>query len=459
MIGNNRPMKRMSVKLALASFFFVIAFTSMSQDTLIDGIIGIVGGNVILKSDIEGQYMQMRAEGSIAGSATTMKCTILDNLLFQKLLVHQAGVDSLTVSDSQVDAEMDRRMRYFIAQAGSPDELEKFYGKSIVQIKEELRDVVKEQMLAQQEQSKITEKVTISPAEVKAFYKKIPKDSLPEIPSEVEVGMISKVPQIGEAEKQIARERLKGLRERVLKGDDFATLAVLYSEDPGSASKGGELGMFQRGTMRPEFEAAAFKLKPGEVSDVVETEDGFHIIQMVERRGEYISVRHILLQPKVSQADLNKAKLFLDSVATLVATNKITFDQAVLKFSDDPSRNNGGMMINPETGDKLFEMNKLDPKVFFVIDKLKEGEISTATKWEERGKVQFRIYYLRKRTDPHQADLGQDYTQVQQWALDRKKYEAIQAWVEEKVKSTYIYIAEPYTQCNFERHWIPAKEE
>jgi peptidyl-prolyl cis-trans isomerase SurA len=450
-------MKRARLTLLLAGWIFSMPL--FAQDTLVDGIVAIVGGNVILKSDIENQYLQMRSEGSITGSASRMKCVILDNLLFQKLLVHQAGVDSLTVTDSQVEAEMDRRMRYFITQAGSPDELEKFYGKSMVQIKEDLRDIVKEQMLAQQEQGKITETVTVSPAEVKAFYKKIPRDSLPEIPSQVEIGMIVRTPAIGETEKQATKERLKGFRDRVIKGDDFATLAVLYSEDPGSASKGGELGMFQRGTMRPEFEAAAFKLKPGEVSDIVQTEDGYHIIQLIERRGEYIDVRHILLQPKVSLADLNKAKLYLDSISGLVAAKKLKFEQAVLQFSDDPSKNNGGMMINPQSGNAEFAMSEVDPKVFFVIDKLKEGEISTAVKWEERGKVQFRLYYLKKRTQPHTADLGQDYAQVQQWALERKKMEAIIKWIAEKAESTYIYISEPYTNCEFERPWIPKKAE
>lgn len=424
-----------------------------AQDTLVDGIMAIVGGNVILKSDIEAQYLQMRAEGSISGSATTLKCEILDNLLFQKLLVHQAGVDSLTVTDTQVDAEMDRRMRYFIAQAGSPDELEKYYGKSIVQIKEELREIVKEQMLAQQEQSKITENVKVSPAEVKSFFKKIPKDSLPEIPSLVEIGMIVRTPVIGDLEKQIVKDRLKEFRTRVLKGDEFATLAVLYSEDPGSSSKGGELGIFQRGTMRPEFEAAAFKLKVGEVSDIVETEDGYHLIQMIERRGEYVNVRHILLQPKVSLLDMNRAKLWLDSISGLVASKSITFEDAVQKYSDDPSKNNGGMMVNPGTGNTQWAVNDLDPKVFFVVDKLKEGEISTAVKWEERGKSQFRIYYLKKRTPPHNADLYQDYAQIQAWALERKKYDEIQRWIGSKMKSTYLYISEPFTNCTFQRHW------
>jgi len=450
-------MKRARLTLLFAGW--ILSLPLFSQDTLIDGIVGIVGGNVILKSDIENQYLQMRAEGNISGSSSKVKCVILDNLLFQKLLVHQAGVDSLTVTDSQVEAEMDRRMRYFIAQAGSPDELEKYYHKSLVQIKEDLREIIKEQMLAQQEQGKITEKVTISPSEVKSFYKKIPRDSLPEIPSKVEIGMIVRTPVIGQVEKQAVTDRLKGFRDRILKGDDFATLAVLYSEDPGSASKGGELGMFQRGTMRPEFEAAAFKLKPGEVSDVVETEDGYHLIQLIERRGEYVNVRHILLQPKVSLGDMNRAKLFLDSISGLVSSKKLSFGQAVSQYSDDPSKNNGGMMINPQSGNAEFAMSEVDPKVFFVVDKLKEGDISTAAKWEERGKVQFRIYYLKTRTQPHKADLGQDYAQVQQWALEQKKMEAIIEWITDKAASTYIYISEPYTTCDFDRPWIPKKAE
>lgn len=455
--GNNSMLRKLRFILLIAGV--TVGLPSFAQDTLIDGIVAIVGNNIILKSDIEAQYLQMRAEGSIAGSATNMKCSILDNLLFQKMLVHQADVDSLTITDSQIENEMDRRMRYFILQFGSPDALEKEYGRSVVQIKEELRKIVKEQMLAQQEQQKITESVGVSPSEVKNFYKKIPKDSLPEIPSEVEVGMIVQTPVIGDAEKKAATDRLKDLRERILKGDDFGTLAVLYSEDPGSASKGGELGMFQRGTMRPEFEATAFKLKPGEVSDVVETEDGFHIIQMIERRGEYLNVRHILIQPKVDQGALNRAKLFLDSVANLVATKQITFEKAVETYSDDPSKNNGGMMVNQQTGTTRFLMKDLDPKVFFVIDKLKEGEISSAVKWEERGKVQFRSYYLKKRTNPHKADLSDDYTQVQQWALDQNKYNAIQKWIDDKMKTTYIYISEPYQNCTFQRHWIQKKAE
>ncbi len=424
------------------------------QDTIIDGVVGIVGGNIILKSDIENQYLQIRSQGNIQGTATGLKCQIFESLLFQKLLLHQAEVDSITVTDSQVEAEMDRRMRYFISQAGSPDRLEEHFGKTLVEIKNELRDVIQEQMLTEQEKQKITQNVTITPSEVKAFFKKIPKDSIPLISAEYEIGLIVRQPAIGEAEKQEARNRLKTFKERIAKGDDFSTLAVLYSEDPGSSKQGGELGMFKRGEMRTEFEAAAFKLKPGEVSDIVETEDGYHLIQMIERRGEYINVRHILIQPKVAPEDLKSAKATLDSVATLIMTKKMTFDAAMLKYSDDPGKNSGGLMINPVSGTSRFEASQIDPKVFFVIDKLKVGEVSIAVLSNERGKQDYRLYYLKLRTTPHKANVEDDYARIQTLALEKKKGDVLDEWIVNKLGSTYLSISDDYRNCPFERKWI-----
>ncbi|NQV01102.1 MAG: peptidylprolyl isomerase, partial [Bacteroidia bacterium] len=341
-------------------------FQTTAQDTIIDGIVAIVGGHIILKSDLETQYLQFRAQGNITGSPKRVKCQIFENMLFMKLLFHQSEVDSITVTDTQVESEMDRRMRYFIAQAGSPERLEEYYHKSLLEIKADMRDVIKEQMMVEQEQNKITENVVVTPAEVKAYFRKIHKDSIPEINAEVEIGIITREPAIGETEQNEAREQLAGFKKRITKGDDFATLAILYSEDPGSAKQGGELGMFQRGDMRPQFEAAAFKLKPEEVSDIVETEDGFHLIQMIERRGDFTNVRHILVQPKVSPIELNNAKLFLDSIATIIQAGEITFDNAVILYSDDPNKNNRGMLINPVSGNTKFEIDELDPKIFFV---------------------------------------------------------------------------------------------
>lgn len=425
------------------------------NDSVVDGIVAVVGANMILRSDIETQYLQFRAQGNIQGSPEKVRCQILDGLLFQKLLLHQAQVDSVKITDAQVDANMDQRMRMFIGQAGSPEKLEEYFQKSISEIKSEMRDMMKEQMMTQEAQEKITKDVRITPSEVKAYLKKLPKDSIPEISSEIEVGMIMKSPVIGDAEKQVCIDRLKSFKDRIKKGDDFSTLAVLYSEDPGSAKKGGELGMFKRGDMRIEFEAAAFKLKPGEVSDVVETEDGFHLIQMIERKGEYINCRHILLQPKVSLASMMLAKNQLDSVAAQIELKKITFADAVMKYSDDPSRNNGGLMVNPMTGTSKFEASQLDPKVFFVIDKLKVGEISTPVLYKtDRGKEEYRIYYLKTRTTPHKANIDEDYAKIHQMALDEKKNDVINDWIKGRIVKTYISIDEEYRKCPFQREWI-----
>ncbi len=451
------------MKIVLKTIVFILLTTGItikakpqtSNDSVVDGVVAVVGANVILRSDIENQYLQFRAQGNIQGSSEKVRCQIMEGILFQKLLYHQAQIDSVKITDSQLDANMDQKMRYFIGQAGSVEKLEEYYQKSIPQIKSELRDIMKEQMMVQEAQEKITKDVNITPSEVKAFLKKLPKDSIPEISSEIEVGMIMKMPVVGDAEKQACIDRLKNFKERIKKGDDFSTLAVLYSEDPGSAKKGGELGMFRRGDMRIEFEATAFKLKPNEISDIVETEDGFHIIQMIERKGEYINVRHILLQPKVSMASMGRSKNILDSVASLIEQKKITFGDAVIRFSDDPTRNNGGLIINPVTGTSKFDAKDLDPKIFFVIDKLKVGDISAPILYKtDRGKEQYRLYYLKTRTSPHKADLQNDYAKIHQMALDEKKMDAMTKWMKERIGKTYISIDEEYRKCTFQREWI-----
>jgi len=445
-------------------FVFLIIFlvvvpwnarTQSSSDSIIDGLVAVVGANIILKSDIEGQYFQIRSQGNIQGTATSLKCQILEDMLIQKLILHQAQVDSVKITDDQVESEMDRRMRYFVSQAGSPERLEEHFQKTLVEIKAELRDVVREQLFVKMENEKIIKDITITPSEVKSFFRKLPKDSIPEISSEMEIGVIVKIPLIGAEEKQMVKLKLKSFKERIAKGDDFSTLAVMYSEDPGSSKQGGELGMFKRGDMRPEFEAAAFKLKPGEVSDIVETEDGFHLIQMIERRGEYVNVRHILLQPQVTLFNLNKAKLSLDTVASLIDTKKLTFEQAVLKYSDDPGKINGGLMINPIVGGTRFEASQLDPKVAFIVDKLKVGEISAPVLMKtDRGKQEYRLYYLKLRTKPHKANLDEDYARIQQMALEKKQMEAMNDWITKKAESSYINILDEYRNCPFKRKWI-----
>ena len=424
------------------------------NDSVIDGVVAVVGANIVLKSEVEAQYLQYRMQGNIKGSAEKVKCQIFENLLFQKLMLNQSQIDSAKVNDIQVESEMDRRLRYLLSQAGSQEKLEEYYQKTMVEFKNEMREIIKEQMMIEMTQQKITKDVTVTPSEVKTFYRKLPKDSIPEVSAEYEIGMITKHPVLGEQEKETVKAKLKSFKERIKNGDDFSTLAILYSEDPGSSKKGGELGLFKRGEMRTEFEAAAFKLKPGEVSDIVETEDGFHLIQMIERKGEYINVRHILLQPKFSNQSMNQAKSLLDSLGKVIRNKKIAFSDAVSKFSDDLSKNNGGLIINGANGNSKFDASQLDPKIFLVIDKMKVGDISSTVMYKtDRGKDEFRIYYLKERTLPHKANPEQDYDKLQQWALETKKSDVINGWINRKISRTYISIKGLYANCEFQRSW------
>lgn len=435
---------------------FLISSTSMiSQVKVVDQIVAVVGKNIILQSEIEAQFMQYRLQYGFQGSETTIKCQILEDLLLQKLLLNQAQVDSVEVTDMEVEQTMDRRLRYFVGQFGSEEKLEEFYNKSIIEIKEEMRDLVRDQLMVDRIQQDITADISITPSEVKEYYKTMPQDSIPRINSEVEIGQIVKTPPVSVEVKSAIRDEIENYRDRILGGESFKTLAILYSEDPGSAKKGGELGLTKRGELYPEFEAVAFKLKKGEVSDIVETKAGFHIIELIERKGDYINVRHILLRIQPSPLDLVKAKNYLDSIADIIDTDSISFAEAARKYSDDPTKINGGMVVNPMTGTTKFETDQLDPQLFFVIDKMEIGEISKPVLFEtEEGRQAYRLLYLKSRTDPHVANLKDDYNAIMDWALSKKKNEAVDSWVNEKIKNTYVKINDEYLKCNFYNNWL-----
>ena len=452
----------MQIKFKIIILQFVALFllsnfvTGQETGKIIDQVIAVVGGNIILESEVEAQYMQYKMQGELSsnGNSAEIKCSLLETMLYQKLLLNQAELDSVEVSDAQVEAEMDRRLRHYISLIGSPEKFEEYYQKTILEFKEELREQVRELIRVESVQQKITADVNITPSEVRSFFRSIPKDSLPFINSEVEMAQIVKLPPINYEEVEKVKNKLREFRLRVINGESFATLAILYSQDPGSAKNGGELGLFGRGEMFPAFEAAAFTLKSGEVSDLVETEAGYHILQLIERRGEYINVRHILLRPKVSPLDLAKAKIELDSIADFIERGDYTFKESVVKFSDDPSKNNGGLLINPMTGTSLFDSDQMDPKVFFVVDKLAVGDISAPVQFQTQdGKDAYRILFLKSRTDPHQANLKQDWDKIQEWALEDKKQEAIGEWITDKSENTYIKINEEFNDCVFLNTW------
>jgi peptidyl-prolyl cis-trans isomerase SurA len=428
------------------------------EGTVIDQVIAVIGSNIVLQSDLQAQFEQYRAESGIQGTEASMKCFLLKSMIYQKLLMNQAELDSVEVTDGQVESELDRRLRYYISLVGSQEKFEEFYQKSVVDFKEELREEVRELIMVQNVQQTLTENVKVTPTEVRSFYKSIPTDSLPYMNSKLSLAQIVKMPPVNKEEVERVKNKLQEIRYRVLNGENFATLAILYSEDPGSSKQGGELGLFGRGQMFPEFEAAAFSLDKGEVSEIVKTDAGYHILQSIERRGEYVNVRHILLRPKVSPTDLYTAKTELDSIAGLIEKGTFTFEEAVVKFSDDPSKNNGGLLINPMSNTSLWESDELDPKVFFVIDKLAVGELSAPVQFQTQdGKDAYRILLMKDRTEPHQANLKQDYDFLQESALQKKQQEELDKWVMEKVENTYIQVNDEYRDCQFFRDWEAAR--
>lgn len=433
--------------------FFSVSLKAQEMQT-IDRIVAIVGQNIILQSDIEAQYLQYRLQGGIKGSANTIRCEILEDLMFQKLMLNQAEMDSITVTDEQINSEVDRMISYFTSQLGSQENLEKYYNKTMPEIREELFRVRKEQNLVEQVQQTILANVEVTPSEVKKYYQSMPKDSIPMVNPKYEIAHLVKKPPITLDQKLEVKDRLYKMRKRILDGERFSTLALLYSEDLGSAKKGGELGFHGKGEFAPEFEAAAFNLRDGEISEVIETEFGFHIIQMIERKGDYVNVRHILLTVKVDPEALQTAYDELDSIAQLIYNDSLTFDEAVRRFSDEKDRVGGGILVNPMTGGTLFDASELDQQVSVTINKMKVGEISAPVPMKTSdNKDACRLLCLKKKTEPHIANLKDDYILIRDLAMQKKREEVINKWIENKSGKAYIKICDDFKDCNFNFNW------
>ncbi len=446
------------IRFIIGGLLLAVSIHMRAQEgQVIDKVIAVVGTEIVLKSDVESQYFQMTSSGYAVDENTS--CKLFEEQLFQALLLHKAKEDSIVVDDAQVEDEMDRRMRYFINQLGSEKKLEEFYQKSILEIKEDMKDLVKNQMLMQQMQQNISKDVKVTPSEVRKYFNNIPDDSLPLIESEVEVAQIVRKPSIDKLEKDKTIKQLEEWRDRILKGEDFGTFAFLYSQDPGSKDKEGDLGFISRGEVVPAFAAVAFSLKPGEISDVVETKYGFHIIQAIERRGEQVRVRHILRQPNVTSADLSKSKHYLDSIADIIkSVDTMDFSLAAFLFSDDDdTKNNGGLLVNPASGTSKFnieELNQYDPSLFYVIDKLNPGEMSQPIPMQAMdGSSAYRIIKLINRTDPHRANLSDDYQKIQQAAEADKKSKKIGEWIARQSLKTIIKIDTSYKNCKLQYQW------
>lgn len=445
-------------KLLLAGLCLMCMLGANAQEKVIDRIIAVVGNNYILQSDLETQYQQMLAAQEPVNEST--RCKLMEELLYQKLLLAQAQKDSLDVSEGQVDQELDRRMKYYIAQFGSEEKFVAFYGKSIDDYKLELKDDVRDLLLEQQMQSKITGDMSVTPNEVKEYFKSIPDDSIPFINAELEVGQILKKPTISVEAKKEAKDKIEAIRQRLLSGSTtFAAMAGLYSMDPGSASKGGVYEHIQRGQFVPEWDAWAFKLKPNEISEVFETVYGYFIIQLIERRGDEVDARSLLISPAVDASDMYKAKMALDTTYSRLLADTATFADIAARYSDDDdSKNSGGLIINPYTGSTRFQMDELgqmDQTIAFSVDKLKIGEFTKpAPATTSDGKQAYRILYLKNRTLPHKANLVDDYQSIQAAAMARKQKEIIQTWVKKKSADTYVHLADDFKDCTFNNKWI-----
>jgi len=435
-------------------FILILQEEVIGQPVIIDKIVAVVGDKAILFSDVEAQALQMQAQSGVSDS--TIRCNVLEDIIIQKLLLNQAEKDSVTVSDEQVDAELNKKIRYFVNQIGSVEKLEAYLGKSIIKIKDDFKERIRDQLVVQQMQSKIAGDLKVTPAEVKSYFDNIPQDSLPLIESEIQVAQILKKPPVNEVERQRVKRELLDIKRKIADGKSFASMAAFYSEDPGSAVKGGDLGFVGRGEMVPEFEAAAFALKGKEISDVIETMYGFHIIQLIERRGETINVRHILMSPKASASDLDKARIKLDSIAALIQAGSITFEEAAAKYSDDvDTKFNGGLLVNPATGSTWFEVSQMDQNLFFVVDKQKVNDVSdpTLVRVGEK-KESYRLVSLKARTNPHRANLKDDYQKIQQAAEAEKKDKQVRSWINRKRQSFYIKIDKEFSDCPFDNPWV-----
>ncbi len=434
-------------------YFLLLTLTSFSLSAQsIDKIEAVLGDEVILTSEIESQYLQYLSQGHT--KSNEIRCQIVEDLLFQKLLVNQAKLDSLVVSNDEVEDEVNKRLSYFETQLGSVQKVEDYFGKSKVNIKLELGKVIKDQFMAQKMQTKLTSSLKVTPAEVKESYALLSDSEIPNMPTQVEVAQIVIKPEITDDQKDNIREKLNNFRDRVYNGEDFKMLATLYSDDPGSAIKGGELGFVNRGDLVPEFERAAFRLKEGEISNVVESQFGYHIVQLIERRGEQINVRHILIKTKVTATALHAAKLKMDNIAKEINEETITFDQAVSEYSDDENKSNGGLLLNPNTMSTSHTLEDMAPALRLVIEKLKETQVSSPAviQMQDENKA-YRILRLNKRTEQHKANLVDDFSKIKEYSINAKKQETLEKWKSITIAKTYIKLSDEIAKCELAKNW------
>lgn len=412
------------------------------QAQVLDRILAVIDEDVILESELENQISYLKKMGE-ADEDGTLRCFVFETMLTNKLLLAKARLDSLKVNDEQVENELNRRLNMFIMQSGGETEFEKIVGKSILQFKIELRPKIKEQLLIEQQKNKITENVQVSPKEIRQFFNQIPVDSLPFLPAEVEVYQIVIIPKPSQENKEKAKAKLKNIRNQILAGSSFEDMARFYSEDYESAKQGGSLGEFKKGQMVPEFDDVVFSLKEGEISEVFETQYGYHIVKLHKIMGDRAKASHILIVPEKTPKDEELALEKLKKIRQEIL-DSTKFELAAVKYSDDlQSKMYGGLIMNPQTGEPRVPLDQLEPEIFLTIDKMQEGEISEPKEFYSKnpriGKA-YHIVYLKKKYPPHLANFETDYAKFKQAALQAKKMEVMEKWFQKAKEQVYIDI-------------------
>ena len=443
-------MKSRGLKYCLLVLFSLVLIQVKAQDTegfVVDKIIAKVDNYILIKSELERAYQDYLTNGG--SPSQQAKCQYLAMLVRNKLMLAKAEIDSVVVLDAEVDLNTGNRMDMILSQSGrTADELEALYGKTLEQVRMELREQIREQMIVSKMEEEMTKGVAVTPSEVKRFFAKIPKDSLPYFSASVQVAQIVKIAEVSEEQKNRTIAELMDVRNKILAGEDFATVAKKYSDDPSVLSNAGEMGWSARGRMVPEYEAMAFKLKPKEVSMPFASAFGIHVMQLIERRGNEYNSRHILISPKPSADDITKATRYLDSIRTLIVADSMTFQKAAKEFSDDvQTKGNGGFFSDRDGGLNL-TVDELDPIVFFKLDSMEIGKVSEPITYRtDDGKDAVRILYYKGRTPPHQASLEQDWTKIQAATLNEKKDKILQKWFQKARADVFINIDPEYDNC------------
>jgi peptidyl-prolyl cis-trans isomerase SurA len=438
-------------------FLLFLSLNSIAQDTIIvDQIIARVGDEIILQSDVEASYFQWLAEGNSASPQA--KCNILEDQLIQKLLINQAHIDSIDVSEDELEMQVDSRVNMFIQQLGGVTELETYLNKNIYDIKEDLKKVLKNQLIASKMQATITDDVSITPSEVAEYYNSLSIDSLPLVDITYEIRQIAVYPKLTDEEAQITLEKLEDIRGKIVSGERrFESMATMYSEDPGSAGNGGELGFFARAELDPIFAAAAFSLKEGEVSKVIKSQFGYHIIQMIERRGERVNVRHILIKAYIPAEAKQRTIVLTDSLRQLLVQDSISFDIVASSFSEDEdTKNNGGLVFNQMTGSTKFKISELPHYMKLDVISMPQGEVSkSVTTTDAVGNTVIKLYYLESKTPEHVANMEDDYQLILDMAMMHYKQKVFSEWIIEEQKNVYISILKQYQSCTFKyKKWL-----